>query len=68
MASVVEFIEATKGEETATVERVETALTDSERRSKRSRHVIIALIAVMSLLAIFLFGYVVWNVFSMMAF
>lgn len=68
MASVVEFIEATKGEETATVERVETALTDSERRSKRSRHVIIALIAVMSLLAIVLFGYVVWNVFSMMAF
>ncbi len=68
MASVVEFIEATKGEETATVERVETALTDSERRSKRSRHVIIALIAVMSLLAIVLFGYVVWNVFSMIAF
>ena len=68
MASVVEFIEATKGEETATVERVETALTDSERRSKRSRHVLITVIAVMSLLTIVLFGYVVWNVFSMMAF
>ncbi len=68
MASVVEFIEATKSDETATVERVQSTLSDSERRSQRSRHVLIALITVMSLLAVGLFGYVVWNVFSMMAF
>lgn len=68
MTSVVEFIEATKSEETATVERVESSLSDSERRSRRSRHIILALITVMSLLAAVIFGYVVWNVFSMMAF
>jgi predicted ATPase len=67
MASVIEFIEATKSDETATVERVETSLTDSEKRSQRSRHIIVTLIAVLSLLAAALLCYVVWHTFSLIA-
>ena len=67
MTSVIEFIEATKGDETATVERVETTLTDSEKRSQRSRQIIITLIVVLSLLAAALLCHVVWHTFSLIA-
>lgn len=66
MESVIGFIEATKGDETATIERVVPTLTDNERRSQRSRHIIIALIAVLSLLAAALLWHVVSTIASLL--
>ena len=47
LESVVEFIQSTKRDDTPVIERVEPKLSESERRSQRSRQVIIALITVL---------------------
>ena len=61
MESVITFIQTTKRDDTPVIERVEPQLTDSERRSKRSRSIIIGLITALSLAVAFLFAYVVWQ-------
>jgi len=66
MESVVEFIQTTKRDDTPTIERVEPQLTDSERRSQRSRKVIIALIAILSVASVALLVYVLWQLADMM--
>ena len=62
MESVITFIQTTKRDDAPVIERVEPQLTDSERRSRRSRTIIIGLITVLSIATLFLIGYVVWQI------
>ncbi len=66
LESVVEFIQSTKRDDTPVIERVEPKLSESERRSQRSRQVIIALITVLSVASVALLAYVLWRVGDMM--
>jgi hypothetical protein len=62
LASVVEFIETTKREDMPTIEKIQPQLTDSEKRTKRSRIILITLITVGGLAALGLLAYVLWQV------
>lgn len=66
MESVVEFIQTTKRDDTPTIERVEPTLTDKEKRSQRSRKLIITLITVLTVASVVLLAYVLWQVGNMM--
>ena len=66
MASVVDFIQTTKRDEQPTIEKVEPQLTDSERRTRRSRTIIITLITLLSLAAVALLVYVIWQAAAVM--
>ena len=62
LASVVEIIETTKREDMPTIEKIQPQLTDSEKRTKRSRIILITLITVGGLAALGLLAYVLWQV------
>ena len=59
---MVEFIETTKREDMPTIEKIQPQLTDSEKRTKRSRIILITLITVGGLAALGLLAYVLWQV------
>ena len=59
---LVEFIETTKREDMPTIEKIQPQLTDSEKRTKRSRIILITLITVGGLAALGLLAYVLWQV------
>ena len=67
MESVVEFIQATKLDDAPTIERIQPNLSDSDRRSQRSRRIIIVLISVASIAAALLAAYVCWQVAMLIA-
>ena len=67
MASVVEFIQTTKKEDMPTIEKVKPTLSESDRRTRRSRAIIISLITIASAAAIAALIYVVWTVFMMIS-
>ncbi len=66
MASVVEFIETTKREDMPTIEKIQPQLSDSEKRTKRSRTILITLISVLGIVALALLAYVLWQVWLLL--
>ena len=66
LVHAIEFINQTKQDTVATTERVEPKLTQQEVRSIRSRKTIKAGILLCSVLAIVLFGYVVFKLYLLL--
>jgi hypothetical protein len=66
MANVVEFIQTTKREDVPTVEKIKPNLSESEKRSQRSRIIIKTAITVASLVAIGSLAWVVWTVWGLL--
>ena len=66
MANVVEFIQTTKREDAPTVEKIKPNLSESEKRSKRSRIIIKTAITIASLVAIGSLAWVVWTVWGLL--
>ena len=61
MSSVVEFIETTKREDMPTVEKIKPKLSESDMRSRRSRIILKAVIAIVSIAAAIILVYVFWT-------
>ena len=66
MANVVEFIQTTKREDVPTVEKIKPNLSESEKRSQRSRIILKTVITIASLVAIGSLAWVVWTVWGLL--
>ena len=66
MANVVEFIQTTKREDLPTVEKIKPNLTESEKRSKRSRIIIKTIITIASIVGIGCLAWVTWTVWGLL--
>lgn len=63
LASVIDFIDSTKREDMPTIEKIEPTLTESDKRTRRSRKVLITLITVCSAAVVAILIYVLWQVY-----
>ncbi len=63
LESVVEFIETTKTEDVPTVEKIEPTLTDTQKRSQKSRRLIITLIALAAISILVVLALVGWQLY-----
>jgi hypothetical protein len=66
LESVVEFIETTKTEDMPTIEKIEPTLTDNEKRSKKSRRLIITLITLTSISILVVLVLICWQLYLLM--
>ena len=66
LESVVEFIETTKTEDMPTIEKIEPTLTDNEKRSQKSRRLIITLIALTSISILVVLALICWQLYLLM--
>lgn len=66
MANVVEFIQTTKREDVPTVEKIKPNLSESEKRSQRSRIIIKTIITIASIVGIVSLAWVVWTVWGLL--
>ena len=66
LESVVEFIETTKTEDMPTIEKIEPTLTDNEKRSKKSRRLIITLITLTSISILVVLALICWQLYLLM--
>ena len=65
MASVVEFIQTTKKEDMPTIEKIKPKLSESDIRNKRARVVLKTAVAVTTIAAAALLGWVVWSLWNL---
>ena len=63
LASVIDFIDSTKREDMPTIEKIEPTLTESDKRTRRSRKVLITLITICSAAVVAILIYVLWQVY-----
>lgn len=61
LTSAIEFINSTKKEDMPTEEKIEPQLTDTEKRTKRSRIVLKSLIGLVATVVVALLAYVIWQ-------
>ena len=66
LESVVEFIETTKTEDMPTIEKIEPTLTESDKRSQKSRRLIITLIVLDSISILVVLAFVCWHLYLLM--
>ena len=66
LESVVEFIETTKTEDMPTIEKIEPTLSESDKRSQKSRRLIITLIVLASISILVVLAFVCWHLYLLM--
>lgn len=63
LESVVEFIETTKTEDMPTIEKIEPTLTESDKRSQKSRRLVITLIALTAISILVVLAFTCWQLY-----
>ncbi len=63
LASVIDFIDSTKREDMPTIEKIEPALSETDKRTQRSRKLLIALISILGAAIVAILVYVIWQAY-----
>ena len=63
LESVVAFINETKMENMPIVQKIEPTISEEDKRSRKSRRIILSVIAVLTIVILVVFAFVCWNIY-----